>query len=163
VASMEDGLKAITTLPMRTILEPLRRTVRDVCKVTGKFARLSVVGGEVSLDRRILESLRAPLVHLVRNAVDHGVEAPEVRDARGKGVVRNEVQSLQGQIEVQSTPGQGTRFLLSLPADLGSSPVLVVRCGEHHLGLPMSAIETSLLARFDDIRVGRQRIQLVHR
>jgi CheY-like chemotaxis protein len=78
-------------------------------------------------------------------------------------VVRNEVQGLQGHIEVQSTPGQGTRFLLSLPADLGSSPVLVVRCGEHHLGLPMSAIETSLLARFDEIRTSRQRIQLVHR
>src|SRR3954468_12273839 len=57
VASMEDGLKSLSTLPLRTIVEPLRRTVRDLCKSTGKEARLSVVGAEVSLDRRALEEL----------------------------------------------------------------------------------------------------------
>src|SRR6266581_954540 len=54
VASMEDELKAICTLPVRTVLEPLRRSVRDLCKQSGKLARLSIVGGEVSLDRRVL-------------------------------------------------------------------------------------------------------------
>ena len=81
---MEDELKAICTLPVRTVLEPLRRSVRDLCKQSGKQARLSIVGGEVSLDRRVLETLRAPLVHLVRNAVDHGLELPDLREARGK-------------------------------------------------------------------------------
>ncbi|MCA1827351.1 MAG: Hpt domain-containing protein, partial [Myxococcales bacterium] len=66
VSSMEDGLKAISTMPVRTVIEPLRRAVRDLCKATGKLARLSVVGAEVSLDRRVLEQLRGPLVHLVR-------------------------------------------------------------------------------------------------
>src|SRR6266849_7351074 len=84
VASMEDELKAICTLPVRTVLEPLRRSVRDLCKQSGKLARLSIVGGEVSLDRRVLEQLRGPLVHLVRNAVDHGLELPEAREAAGK-------------------------------------------------------------------------------
>src|SRR5207253_9457214 len=95
---------------MRTILEPLRRTVRDVRKPTGKPARLSVVGGEVSLDRRILESLRGPLVHLVRNAVDHGIESPEVREGRGKHregalVIRVEQQGNMLFIEVSDDGG----------------------------------------------------------
>src|SRR5437868_806865 len=55
VASMEEQLKAICTLPLRSVLEPLRRSVRDLCKQSGKVARLSVVGGEMSLDRRVLE------------------------------------------------------------------------------------------------------------
>src|SRR6267142_1448210 len=84
VASMEDGLKTISTMPVRTAIEPLHRAVRDICKATGKRAKLAVVGAEVSLDRRVLEQLRGPLVHLIRNAVDHGLELPEVRDARGK-------------------------------------------------------------------------------
>src|SRR5438105_12229631 len=244
VASMEDELKAICTLPVRTVLEPLRRSVRDLCKQSGKLARLSIVGGEVSLDRRVLESLRGPLVHLVRNAVDHGLEVPDVREARGKhregivvvrveqqgnmlfievsddgngldlalikqaardlsivpgaeldamtpaqlhqlifrngfstrrtvsevsgrgvgmDVVRSQIQALQGHIEVESTAGQGTRFTLTLPAELGSSPVLVVRSGEHQLGIPMPAIETSLLASSSLLRVSRGRVQLSHR
>jgi chemotaxis protein histidine kinase CheA len=241
VASMEDGLKAISTMPVRTVIEPLRRAVRDICKATGKQARLTVVGAEVSLDRRVIEQLRGPLVHLVRNAVDHGLELPEVRDARGKhregaltirveqqgnmlfievaddgagldleqireaalrralvppeelanmstqqlhqivfragfstkaeatefsgrgvglDVVRNQIQALQGHAEVQSVPGQGARFVLTLPADLGSSPVLVVRCGEHQLALPMVAVESSRGARSQDLRIGRSRVQL---
>ncbi len=244
VASMEDGLKAISTMPVRNVIEPLRRAVRDLCKGTGKQAKLSVVGAEVSLDRRVLEQLRGPLVHLVRNAVDHGLEMPEVREERGKhreghltirveqqgnmlfievsddgagldleqireaalrralvpaeelaslsaqqlhqlifrpgfstkeeateysgrgvglDVVRNQIQALQGHVEVQSVPGQSTRFILTIPADLGSSPVLVVRCGEHYLGLPMAAVESSRPARDKDLRVGRSRIQLEHR
>jgi CheY-like chemotaxis protein len=81
----------------------------------------------------------------------------------GMDVVRSEVQALQGHVEVQSTPGQGTRVLLTLPADLGSSPVLVVRCGEHQLGVPMSAVEASLLARTNELRVSRTKVHLAHR
>src|SRR5437764_373791 len=111
VSSMEEQLKTICTLPLRTVLEPLRRSVRDLCKQSGKLARLSVVGGEMSLDRRVLESLRAPLVALVRNAVDHGLEMPEVREAGGKHregsiVVRVEQQGNRLFVEV-SDDGSG--------------------------------------------------------
>jgi two-component system, chemotaxis family, sensor kinase CheA len=244
VSSMEEGLKTISTTAVRTVLDPLRRAVRDLCKATGKQAKLSVVGAEVSLDRRVIEQLRGPLIHLVRNAVDHGLEMPEVREALGKNpegaltirveqqgnmlfievgddgagldleqireaalrralvapeelanmstqqlhqlifrpgfstrteatefsgrgvgldVVRNQIQALQGHVEVQSFAGQGARFVLTLPADMGSSPVLVVRCGEHQLGVPMAAVESSRAARSDDLRVGRSRVQLDHR
>src|SRR5438552_966409 len=114
VASMEDELKAICTLPVRTVLEPLRRAVRDLCKQSGKLAKLSIVGGEVSLDRRVLESLRGPLVHLVRNAVDHGLELPDLREARGKHregalVVRVEQQGNMLFIELAGAGGAGRR------------------------------------------------------
>src|SRR5438067_1688521 len=81
----------------------------------------------------------------------------------GLDVVRNQIQALQGHVELQSVAGQGARFVLTLPADLGSSPVLVVRCGEHQLGIPMAAVESSRAARGGDLRVGRSRVQLDHR
>ena len=88
-------------------------------------------------------------------------------DISGRGVgldvVKSQILALQGQVEVQSVPGQGSRFILTLPAELGSSPVLVVRCGEHQLGLPMVAVESSRGAKARDLRVGRSRVQLEHR
>ena len=81
---MERGVKAVSAIPVRAILDPLHRTVHDLCRATGKEARLSLVGAEVRLDRRVLEAIRGPLVHLIRNAVDHGIEKPEARLQRGK-------------------------------------------------------------------------------
>jgi chemotaxis protein histidine kinase CheA len=244
IASMEEGLKAISTLPVRTVLEPLRRSIRDLCKHSGKEAELSVTGGELSIDRRVLESLQGPLAHLVRNAIDHGIEKPAEREALGKpragallvrveqqgnnvvlelsddgagldaekirevalrksiapaeelsamgtpqihqlifrpgfttreeaseisgrGVgldaVRNQVQALQGSVEVQSTPGKGVRFILIMPAEMGTSPMVVVRCGEHRLGVPMISVESSRRARAADLDVRRTRVHLRYR
>ncbi|NUP06733.1 MAG: response regulator [Polyangiaceae bacterium] len=84
VASFEHSIKAICTLPVRTIAAPWERMVRDLCRKTNKRVKLSVVGGDVALDRRLLESLRSPLLHLVRNAVDHGIELPAERERLGK-------------------------------------------------------------------------------
>ncbi|HEX2574166.1 MAG TPA: chemotaxis protein CheW, partial [Polyangia bacterium] len=60
------------------------RTVRDTAHALGKAARLVVEGGEVEMDTAVIERLHEPLTHLIRNAVDHGLEAPEVRRAAGK-------------------------------------------------------------------------------
>jgi chemotaxis protein histidine kinase CheA len=84
VDGLEQELKAIATLPLHTVLDPLQRAVRDLCRQLGKEARLALVGAEISLDRRVLEALKGSLVHLVRNAVDHGIETPAVRVAAGK-------------------------------------------------------------------------------
>ena len=62
----------------------LPRAVRDVSKVAGKKARLEMVGEGIELDRTIIEAVRDPMLHLVRNAVDHGLESPEARAAAGK-------------------------------------------------------------------------------
>src|SRR5579871_249265 len=84
VESFEKGLREISTLPVSTLTDSLERAVRDLCRQLGKEALLTVTGGETSLDRRVLEALRGPLVHLVRNAVDHGIEPPAERERAGK-------------------------------------------------------------------------------
>ena len=60
------------------------RTVRDMATATGKLVRLHIEGEDVEVDTRVIEQLRDPLTHMIRNAVDHGIEAPQVRQARGK-------------------------------------------------------------------------------
>src|SRR6185312_7871172 len=92
-------------VPAGNLGEPLGRALRDACKRTGKQARLVVEGGEVQLDRHVLEELKGPLIHLVRNAIDHGIEEPEVREAIGKPararvelVVRQELRTLHVEV-----------------------------------------------------------------
>jgi two-component system chemotaxis sensor kinase CheA len=81
---VRDDLRDLRMVPASTALEPLRRTVREVVGRLKKQVELSIVGGDVRLDRRILDELKDPLVHLVRNAVDHGIESPDVRRTLGK-------------------------------------------------------------------------------
>ncbi len=243
IESLEQEMKLIATLPLRWILDPLQRAVRDLTRGVGKEARLSCIGAEISLDRRLLEALKGPLVHLVRNAVDHGIEKPQVRIAAGKhregaitiriertgnlvfieieddgagidadairaaavargvlsydeaeaqgehelhrllfrsgfstrrevtelsgrgiglDVVRGAVQSLDGHIEVQTTRGSGTRFQITVPATLGSTPLLVVHADEHVLGLPMVAVETIRSIGPEDIHPGRTTSRFEH-
>ena len=67
-----------------TVAAPLRRAVRDIARASGKRVRWELAGEDTELDRHVLEQLREPLVALVRNATDHGIESPEERAARGK-------------------------------------------------------------------------------
>ena len=83
-ATLRDDLRDIRMVPASLALEPLRRTVRDVASRQGKEVELELVGGDARLDRRVLDELKAPLVHLIRNAVDHGIELPAERRAAGK-------------------------------------------------------------------------------
>lgn len=77
---------AIRLLPAGTIFMPLERLVRDLARQTGKEVRLSLSGTDTEVDRRILDELRDPLMHMVRNTVDHGIELPEERQHAGKPV-----------------------------------------------------------------------------
>jgi len=81
---LDDNLRALRMVPFSLMEEPLLRAVRDACRRTDKEARLELSGGEQQVDRRLLDQLRNPLLHLVRNAVDHGVEPQAVREAVGK-------------------------------------------------------------------------------
>ena len=75
--------------PINTLFEKYKRTVRDLSSKLNKKIELTIEGGELELDRTILEGLTDPLTHLVRNSIDHGVETPEERSRLGKGVVGN--------------------------------------------------------------------------
>ena len=71
-------------VPVANVVAPLRRAVRDVARGQGKDVRFEVLGEDTELDRGVLDRLADPLLHLVRNAVDHGVEPPAERQAAGK-------------------------------------------------------------------------------
>jgi two-component system chemotaxis sensor kinase CheA len=79
--------KRIVMLPVSWLLDFLPRQVRDLSREVGKEVELVVRGSEVEIDKRILEEMKAPLTHLVRNAIDHGLEKPQARVAQGKPAV----------------------------------------------------------------------------
>jgi two-component system chemotaxis sensor kinase CheA len=84
IRELHDQVMAVRMMPLRTLTERLPRLVRDLGRTLGKEAELEVVGSEIALDRAILDHLDAVFVHTLRNAVDHGIEAPSERVARGK-------------------------------------------------------------------------------
>lgn len=84
VDNLLDDMKQVLMLPFSTLLETFPKMVRDLSRACGKQVELVIQGGDVEIDRRILEETKDPLMHLVRNAVDHGVEAPEVRARQNK-------------------------------------------------------------------------------
>jgi two-component system chemotaxis sensor kinase CheA len=84
IDELEDEIKRVRMLPLTTITAPFGRMVRDLAHAEGKEAMLRIIGGETELDKRVLEQIKDPLIHLLRNAVDHGIESPEERGAKGK-------------------------------------------------------------------------------
>ncbi|QWV95318.1 response regulator [Geomonas oryzisoli] len=79
-----EEMKKLQLLPCSTLCDPFAKLVRDLSRELGKEAEFSCRGGELEIDRRILAELREPLLHLVRNTVDHGIEEPRQRVAAGK-------------------------------------------------------------------------------
>ncbi|HIK35499.1 MULTISPECIES: hybrid sensor histidine kinase/response regulator [unclassified Thermosynechococcus] len=84
VNRLEKDIQDLQFLPLATIFNLLPRAVRDIAKQQNKQVRLIIEGAEVAVDRRILEGMKAPLTHLVRNALDHGIESPTERQQQGK-------------------------------------------------------------------------------
>jgi two-component system chemotaxis sensor kinase CheA len=221
-------------VPFSLLAERLPRVVRDVAQQLGKQVQLVVQGNDVELDRSVIEHLSDPLVHLVRNAVDHGFETPAERHAAGKApagklvvrarqaesqvvveiqddgrgidrdkvlahavakglvtpeaaaklgdgevydflfhagfstagqvsnisgrgvgldVVQTALETLGGEIELQSKPGQGTTFRLRLPARVAIIPVFLVRAGEQTFGLPISKVSRARWIKRTDIQL----------
>jgi len=81
---LQEDIRRIQTFPLASVLDPLPRAARNMASEAGKQADLVVVGAELELDKKVLESLRDPLYHLLRNAIDHGIEPPADRQAAGK-------------------------------------------------------------------------------
>ena len=84
VDSLLEDTKKVRMVSFSTILEAFPRMVRDLSRGCGKEAELVIQGGEVEIDRRILEEMKAPLIHLVRNCIEHGIETPAERRQRNK-------------------------------------------------------------------------------
>jgi len=84
VSELQAGVMKTRMQPIDTVWNKLPRLVRDVSVACGREVRLVLEGRDTELDKTILEAIKDPLTHVVRNAIDHGIESPEVRVAAGK-------------------------------------------------------------------------------
>lgn len=227
VGDLHHQVLKVRMMPLESITGRLPRLARDLCRQTGKEVQLEISGGEIELDRAILEKLSDPLIHMLRNAIDHGIEqaghvslrawrekdlvlvevqddgrgidpeairkkavekgllqarqadslpdreilmlvcqagfstAREVSETSGRGVgmdvVKAAVESLGGLLQIESSPGKGTRILLKLPLTVAIVRILLVECAGHLLALPVTRVLQALeLARGDLQSSGRQ-------
>jgi len=83
-ADLQEGIRKARMLPVETLFNTFPRMVRDLSKEHGKEVDLITSGAEIELDKQILEALKDPLTHLLRNAIDHGLELPDERERAGK-------------------------------------------------------------------------------
>jgi two-component system chemotaxis sensor kinase CheA len=81
---LQELVLKVRMVPIGRAFKPFSRTLRDLCATTGKVVRLEMSGEDVEVDTTVVDLIQDPLTHLVRNAVDHGIELPSVRKQRGK-------------------------------------------------------------------------------
>lgn len=110
-STLQDEMMHTRLLPASYVLDPFGRVVRDLSKKLNKEVDLEITGSEIELDRVVLEEIGDPLIHLLRNAIDHGIESPEERVAKGKdpkGKIAIRVSRQKGQISIEiSDNGRG--------------------------------------------------------
>jgi two-component system, chemotaxis family, sensor kinase CheA len=101
---IQDSVMAIRAQPVKPVFQRMSRTVREVAAMTGKSVRLVVEGENTEVDKTVIERLTDPLTHMIRNAVDHGVETPEARVAAGKpeeGTLRLSAMHRSGRLVIE--------------------------------------------------------------
>jgi len=104
--NLQDGVMAVRTQPVKSVFARMPRLVRDLAVETGKNVRLLISGETTEVDKTVVEQLFDPLIHMIRNAVDHGIETPAERLANGKppqGTVRLSAAHVGGRIVIQVT------------------------------------------------------------
>jgi chemosensory pili system protein ChpA (sensor histidine kinase/response regulator) len=229
---LQDEITQARMVPIGNLYTRLSRTVRDAAKAVNKKVELTLAGAETELDNNIIQQISDPLIHLVRNAVAHGLERDEERYEQGKSdsgnvavrayhrgnhiyieveddgrgidyekvrktavdygmlssesaaelgerdlldllfqpgfstaprktelagrgvgldVVKSNLALLNGEIEVESQKGLGTRFTLKVPLTLIISQALFVRCGTSMFALPLSFVEEIRRLRINEV------------
>ncbi|WP_135829038.1 chemotaxis protein CheA [Halorussus halobius] len=220
--SLQDTVMDMRLVPLKKVVDKFPRLVRDLAREQDKEIDFAMEGTDIELDRTILDEISDPLMHLLRNAADHGVEPPEEREAAGKpregtirlrgsrerdrvtieveddgagldpdalrasavekgmmsreeadaldeeeaqklifragfsttdevtdvsgrgvgmDVVNETVSRLDGEISIDSTPGEGTTISLSLPVTVAIVKVLFVQSGEEEYGVPIKNVD----------------------
>lgn len=107
-----DDMKKVLMQPISTLFEAIPRMVRDIARDLGKQVQVVFQGEEIEIDRRILEEIKDPLIHLIRNAIDHGIEKPQERLQKNKAALStlqiSAVQSEGNSVElIVSDDGRG--------------------------------------------------------
>jgi two-component system chemotaxis sensor kinase CheA len=108
VAEIRDSISLVRMQPIDRLFSGVPRLLRDMCVELGKDIEFRIEGGDVEIDREMVESLRDPLTHIIRNAVDHGIECPVERIAAGKAAV--------GEIQVNARQA-GNQIVLEISDD----------------------------------------------
>jgi two-component system, chemotaxis family, sensor kinase CheA len=224
---LKDAAIGMRMLPLSSIVGSLRRAARDAARSAGKEIELVLTRADTELDRALLEELPDQLVHVLRNAIDHGIESPpereragkpscgrielgavqregvveitisddgrgvsaellagvgdgttladllaapglstasKVSDLSGRGVgldsVKRYLEARRGRLEVDSTPGHGTRVTLALPLTLALLDVLLFHRGASVFGLPLSSVEEALLVESRLTLAGQESIDV---
>jgi two-component system, chemotaxis family, sensor kinase CheA len=237
---IQESAMAIRAQPIGSVFSRVPRTLRELTASTGKHVRLEVSGESTELDKTVIERLGEPLTHLIRNAVDHGIEPADERLAAGKpaegtltlsaehrsgrilirigddgrgidrervlakavekglvapdaalskeeidllifapgfstaqavsnisgrgvgmDVVRQNVKDLGGRIAIESEPGAGTTFTLTLPLTLAISDGMVVNVGDQTLVVPLASVVESLRPEPREVQgLGAQRAMI---
>ena len=87
IDEMESMVKNIRVLPISTVFNSFSRMVRDIANEKGKDIDFEIEGKDTCADKKIIEEIKTPLIHILRNAIDHGIETKEERIANGKNPV----------------------------------------------------------------------------
>ena len=225
VSDMQSAVMKTRMQPVGRLFQKYPRIARDLARSLGKDVELALLGEETEIDKTMIEDLSDPIIHLIRNAVDHGVESSEERRAAGKpeksrvrlearqegdhiiiliaddgrgmnaerlrakaiekglitdeeantmderqsfnlvllpgfstkdvasdvsgrgvgmDVVKTNIQKLKGTIDIKSTLGKGSTFVISLPLTLAILPVLLVQLGQQPFAVPLSMVREIL-------------------
>ena len=123
-SDLQTAVMRTRMLPMRKVLGKFPRMVRDLANKVGKKVGLELVGEDTELDKSVIEEIGDPLVHLIRNAIDHGLETPEERRASGK--------QEQGTIRLEAAQ-EGDR--------------IIIRISDDGRGIPLEKIKAKALSR----------------
>jgi two-component system chemotaxis sensor kinase CheA len=228
---IQESIMKVRMVPIGQVFDRFPRLVRDVAKARGKEVQLVISGAETDLDKTIVDEVGEPLMHLLRNNVDHGIEPPDEREKLGKArvgtislnayhegnqiiievsddggginldkvrargikqglisaddrlsdreiieliftpgfstadvvsdvsgrgvgmdVVKRNISRLKGVFDVDTTPGQGTRFTIKLPLTLAIIQALLVRVGEELYAIPLDSVIESQRVEMVDVR-----------
>lgn len=128
VDTLIDDMKQVMMLPFSSALELLPKLARDLARDENKQLDLTIKGGEIEVDRRILEALKDPLVHLLRNAIDHGIESPADRLALNKDP--------RGKIRIDIEQVEGNKVDIAISDDGRGIEIEEVRSSAEKAGLP---------------------------
>lgn len=239
---IQDVSMSMRMIPLSGVFRKMVRLVRDVSMKENKKVDLEIIGEETEVDKTIIEQISDPLVHLIRNAVDHGVESPAARVAAGKSetgrvtleakhsagevwilikddgnginrdkllkkaiergianedaygwkdedvyklvfepglstaaqvssisgrgvgmdVVKRNIEKLRGRIDIRSTPGAGTIFILRIPLTLAIIDGMIVQVGDIKYAIPITSINESLRPAENQITVTPEGLELLN-
>lgn len=126
IAELRDTTMGIRMVPIGSLFSRFRRLVHDLSKQLGKEVVLTTSGEDTELDKTVIERLNDPLVHMVRNSIDHGLEAPDIRVAEGK--------PREGRVHLSATHA-GAQVLISIQDDGRGLDAKRIRARAEDLGL----------------------------